>query len=87
MDGKRHWAHSSDLSMMFRGTYTTDFYRRLHTLLHAELDALSGAEDPVRVNAEWSALGQQQHAWRAVLPTQLPAPAPRAVPDLSESAN
>ena len=87
MDGKRHWAHSSDLSMMFRGTFTTEFYRRLHALLHADLDAAAGTGDPDLVDSEWLALEREQNAWRAAQPTRLPAPELRAVPDLSGSAN
>ena len=33
---KRNWVDSADLAMMFRGPYTTGFYRRLHTVLHRE---------------------------------------------------
>jgi anaerobic magnesium-protoporphyrin IX monomethyl ester cyclase len=87
MDGKRHWAHSSDLSMMFRGTYDTAFYRRLHGLLHAELDALAGTGDAALVDAEWSAMEREQEAWRVATPTRLPTPEVRSVPDLSGSHN
>ena len=42
---KTHWVDSDDLSMMFAGTYTTDFYRALHRLVHDDLRArLRGAE-------------------------------------------
>jgi anaerobic magnesium-protoporphyrin IX monomethyl ester cyclase len=33
---KRHWEHSDDLSMMYRGPFPTRVYRRLHRLVHAE---------------------------------------------------
>ncbi|MCU0304390.1 MAG: B12-binding domain-containing radical SAM protein [Thermoanaerobaculales bacterium] len=36
---KRHWVDSNDLDMMYRGPFTTDFYRQLHTVLHTELRA------------------------------------------------
>jgi anaerobic magnesium-protoporphyrin IX monomethyl ester cyclase len=36
---RRHWRDSHDLAMLFRGRYESDFYRRLHTGLHALLDA------------------------------------------------
>jgi radical SAM superfamily enzyme YgiQ (UPF0313 family) len=32
-----NWSDSADLAMMFRGTYTTDFYRALADALHAEV--------------------------------------------------
>ncbi len=33
----RNWTESGDLSMMFRGTYTSDFYLALHDALHLEV--------------------------------------------------
>jgi len=33
---KRNWVDSSDLDMMYRGPFSTDFYRKLHQVLHAE---------------------------------------------------
>jgi radical SAM superfamily enzyme YgiQ (UPF0313 family) len=35
---KRNWVDSDDLSVMFKGTYTNDFYRALRDALHAEVD-------------------------------------------------
>jgi radical SAM superfamily enzyme YgiQ (UPF0313 family) len=37
MDSIRNWSDSADLAMMFRGTYTTDFYRALADALHMEV--------------------------------------------------
>ena len=39
---KRNWVDSADLAMMFRGPYTTGFYRRLHTVLHREFRNCGG---------------------------------------------
>ena len=36
---KTHWNESNDLEMMFKGTYTSDFYRKVRDLLHAQVDA------------------------------------------------
>lgn len=50
LGAKTHWQHSDDLTLLFQGAYTTSFYRKLHQLLHAELDlrrrigALQGAD-------------------------------------------
>ena len=33
---KQNWNDSEDLAMMFQGTYTTEFYRQLHRVLHQE---------------------------------------------------
>jgi radical SAM superfamily enzyme YgiQ (UPF0313 family) len=38
LDSKTNWEDSEDLAMMFRGTYTDDFYRALHDALHLEVD-------------------------------------------------
>ena len=35
---KTNWEDSGDISMMFHGTYTNEFYRALHDYLHAEVD-------------------------------------------------
>ncbi len=34
---KTRWRDSNDLAMMFRGTYTSEFYRSVRDLLHAEV--------------------------------------------------
>jgi anaerobic magnesium-protoporphyrin IX monomethyl ester cyclase len=34
---KTHWHDSNDLEMMFQGTYTSDFYRRVRDLLHDQV--------------------------------------------------
>ncbi|HXS26128.1 MAG TPA: radical SAM protein [Steroidobacteraceae bacterium] len=38
LGAKTHWRDSGDLTMMFPGTYTTEFYRAVRDLLHAEMD-------------------------------------------------
>ncbi len=37
LGAKTRWGQSSDLEMMFHGTYTTDFYRKIRDLLHEEV--------------------------------------------------
>jgi anaerobic magnesium-protoporphyrin IX monomethyl ester cyclase len=37
LNGKTHWQESDDLEMMFQGTYTSDFYRAVRTLLHDQV--------------------------------------------------
>jgi anaerobic magnesium-protoporphyrin IX monomethyl ester cyclase len=39
LGSKTNWSDSEDLSMMFQGTYTGEFYRALHDALHAEVDS------------------------------------------------
>jgi anaerobic magnesium-protoporphyrin IX monomethyl ester cyclase len=36
---KKNWQDSGDLAMMFRGTYSSDFYRALRDALHAEVSS------------------------------------------------
>jgi radical SAM superfamily enzyme YgiQ (UPF0313 family) len=38
LGAKTHWRDSGDLAMMFRGTYTSEFYRAVRDLLHTEID-------------------------------------------------
>ena len=39
---KTNWSDSEDLSMMFQGAYTGEFYRALHDALHADVDSWNG---------------------------------------------
>jgi anaerobic magnesium-protoporphyrin IX monomethyl ester cyclase len=39
LGAKTNWADSGDLSMMFQGAYTDEFYRALHDFVHAEVDS------------------------------------------------
>jgi anaerobic magnesium-protoporphyrin IX monomethyl ester cyclase len=50
LGGKTRWQESSDLDMMFHGTYTSDFYRMVRNLLHDQILLQSAAG------------GVQQHA-------------------------
>jgi anaerobic magnesium-protoporphyrin IX monomethyl ester cyclase len=48
LDGKQqNWIDSGDLAMLYRGPFTTDFYRQLHVVLHKEFRARK-AWDEVR---------------------------------------
>jgi anaerobic magnesium-protoporphyrin IX monomethyl ester cyclase len=45
LSDKTNWSDSEDLSMMFQGAYTDEFYRALHNALHAQVDSWnSGAK-------------------------------------------
>ena len=39
LSDKTNWSDSEDLSMMFQGAYTDEFYRALHNALHAQVDS------------------------------------------------
>lgn len=45
LGAKRHWHDSDDLAMMYRGPFTTEFYRQLHTVLHTEFRARRGTAE------------------------------------------
>ena len=47
--GKTHWQDSDDLSMMFQGTYTSEFYRAVRNLIHDQV-SLQAAE-PAGLNS------------------------------------
>jgi hypothetical protein len=36
---KQNWLDSNDLAMLYKGPYTTEFYRQLHTVVHKEFRA------------------------------------------------
>jgi anaerobic magnesium-protoporphyrin IX monomethyl ester cyclase len=57
---KTNWVDSEDLSMMFKGAYTSEFYRALHDALHAEVES-------------WSAPGAWKFALRDASPAGLSA--------------
>jgi radical SAM superfamily enzyme YgiQ (UPF0313 family) len=57
MGGKTNWSDSEDLSMMFRGEYTNEFYRALHDALHAKVDSWNS----VRKRAIGEEIGRNFH--------------------------
>ncbi|MGB8481488.1 MAG: radical SAM protein [Acidobacteriaceae bacterium] len=57
---KRNWTDSDDLCIMFRGAYSTDFYRAVRNALHAEVDSWRESEELGKINAQIDAL------WRGV---------------------
>ncbi|MBS0579608.1 MAG: B12-binding domain-containing radical SAM protein [Proteobacteria bacterium] len=74
LNGKRHWKDSGDLAMMFRGTYSSDFYRAIRDLLHeqvamVQLDTPEHAEryeiEQQRLASRWSDLKSTESRFRA----------------------
>jgi len=49
---KRNWADSDDLCIMFRASYTTDFYRAVRDALHAEVDSWHETTDRPAANSK-----------------------------------
>jgi len=77
MRGKTHWRESSDLEMMFAGTYTSEFYRAIRNLLHEQV---TQPDSPV-VNAKWEAQIAREAQFRnvdAVSPDDMPCFEPSA---------
>jgi anaerobic magnesium-protoporphyrin IX monomethyl ester cyclase len=79
---KTNWSDSEDLSMMFQGAYTDEFYRALHDALHAQVDSWnSGNEQVARkehdANASpgelWNHVTQLEKSCRNARPTVLPS--------------
>ncbi len=92
IEGRGHWNDSADLAMMFRGTYTTPFYRQLHGLLHDELMARRAARSSTadiaaaarltleKIESEWARLAREEVGWRSENPTVIPLAAAPVLP-------
>lgn len=99
LTGKNHWDDSDDLAMLFQGTYRTPFYRKLHHLLHRDLELRQKLHRRAPLEAplfpeldalahDWFELGQMEVEQRSVQPTTLDGNALSAVaPDLSKRWN
>ncbi len=70
---KTNWQDSDDLAMMFRGAYTSDFYRRVRDLLHEQVtlqQSSAAAHMPhyndacTALEAQWKALVASEHEHR-----------------------
>ena len=88
---KDHWQDSNDLAMMFEGTYTTPFYRKLYKLIHRQFEALklgSSKEDLEEIDREWTELGRTESSYRSRNPTFVQKHYPSvSAPDLSKLWN
>lgn len=65
LGARTNWEETGDLAMLFQGTYSTTFYRRLRDALHAEV--ATGDIDAER----WFALGEEEAAHRSLRPTEI----------------
>jgi anaerobic magnesium-protoporphyrin IX monomethyl ester cyclase len=66
---KTNWSDSEDLSMMFRGAYTDEFYRALHDALHTQVDTWHSRHNErtrIRQNQEYAGPGVDQ-MWARVI--------------------
>jgi anaerobic magnesium-protoporphyrin IX monomethyl ester cyclase len=72
LGAKTHWQDSNDLAMMFRGTYTSEFYRAIRDLLHDQVSlhrpaaqATRGAHRAQRsLERRWQELLSQELQYR-----------------------
>jgi anaerobic magnesium-protoporphyrin IX monomethyl ester cyclase len=69
---KTHWQDSNDLAMMFRGTYTSEFYRVVRNLLHDQvtlqrLDASQHTAEQFQVQRRWQELLAHEHQYRSAI--------------------
>jgi anaerobic magnesium-protoporphyrin IX monomethyl ester cyclase len=63
LGARTNWEETGDLAMLFQGTYTTAFYRRLRDALHAEV----GGAEPAR----WFELGEDERSHRTLVATEI----------------
>jgi anaerobic magnesium-protoporphyrin IX monomethyl ester cyclase len=63
LGARTNWEETGDLAMLFQGTYTTSFYRRLRDALHAEAQ---GVGDEL-----WFDLGEEEASQRSHAPTEI----------------
>ncbi len=69
LGARANWSDSDDLAMMFRGTYTSAFYRRVRDVLHEEVAAFTAgtnaaAETRLACDERWRALDETEAAHR-----------------------
>lgn len=76
LQDKTHWQDSDDLSMMFRGTYSSEFYREVRDLIHAQVsmqalesDALAGQNSPAKraLERRWHELVSRERLYRSAV--------------------
>lgn len=67
---KRNWEDSDELAMMFEGTFSTDFYRRVRALLHREVREASwdDAEVRERLDRLWTDIAGMREEHRSAQP-------------------
>ena len=87
LGAKTNWVDSEDLAMMFKGAYTSEFYRALHDALHADVESWSaprawkfalhdraqtGSADPRERAERWVRVQRLEQTCRNSDATQLP---------------
>jgi len=79
---KTNWSDSEDLSMMFQGAYTDEFYRALHNALHAQVDSWNSCTERMSEKERdaqadpgelWNRVVQLEKSCRNTRPTVVPS--------------
>jgi anaerobic magnesium-protoporphyrin IX monomethyl ester cyclase len=63
--GKTHWHESSDLEMMFQGTYTSEFYRAVRDCLHGQIAAQTDVLAEQALEMKWRGLLARESQYRS----------------------
>lgn len=66
LGNKTHWSDSGDLAMMFRGTYTSEFYRAIRNLLHERI-SLEAMNAPAQAAKYRRGRRQLDRRWQTLL--------------------
>jgi anaerobic magnesium-protoporphyrin IX monomethyl ester cyclase len=66
---KTHWQESDDLDMMFRGTYTSDFYRAVRNLLHDRI-SLEKLNAPTQAEQYRDGRRDLEHRWQELIASE-----------------
>jgi len=74
LSGQRNWEDSDDLAMLFQGTFTGSFYKKVRDLLHQE------ASTQTPDDAAWDELDAGRHEHRSEQPVTLPTSEAAAAP-------
>jgi radical SAM superfamily enzyme YgiQ (UPF0313 family) len=70
LQGKTHWQESDDLEMMFRGTYTSDFYRAVRDLLHEQVSLQNRQETSLNDTEHHRAKSGLERRWQALISSE-----------------
>ena len=70
LGARTNWSDSDELAMMFHGTYTSAFYRRVRDVLHEEVAAFAAAtnaaaETVLACDEKWRELDETEALHRS----------------------
>ncbi|HKF97761.1 MAG TPA: radical SAM protein [Steroidobacteraceae bacterium] len=79
LGAKTHWQDSDDLAMMFRGTYSSEFYRAIRDLLHAQVSLQTRAASAEKADSAHLRHSLEQR-WQQLLATESQHRTPQRAP-------